>query len=871
MKIRFDDRQGYQLDAVQSVVDLFEGQPLAESRFELHAGGEGSLGFGELGFGNRLCLGEEALLTNLQVVQKRNGLPVSAHLADSGLHFAVEMETGTGKTYVYLRTIFELHRTYGFSKFVIVVPSVAIREGVLASLRLMREHFDELYGRPAYDSWVYDARNVSRLRQFATASSLQILVINIDAFNKPTNNIIHNEQDRLSGYRPIEFVQTAHPVVVMDEPQNMETDKAREAIASLNPLCTLRYSATHRHAWNLLYRLDPVRAYQLGLVKSIEVDSVLDEPDFNRPYFALREIKAGKTTLTARLELDVDTPAGVRRKTVTVKHGSDLQDLANGRSHYAGYAVNEISTEGIRFTNGFRLGKGEVCSVVRDEVMRVQIRNTIREHFDKELRIAALPPEQRMKVLSLFFIDRVANYHDADGKIRRWFVEEYESISALPEYASLQPLSVNQVHNGYFAVGKDKVPKDSSGSTQADDEAYELIMRDKERLLQPDVPLRFIFSHSALREGWDNPNVFQICTLAEAKSEIRKRQEIGRGLRLPVMANGERCLDRSLNRLTVIANEAYEDFARQLQAEIVEETGCQLGQGQIANKRRRKAVSLKKNWQTEAFMALWQRIRPRTRYRVTFSTADLVREAAAGLRDQAPLQAPRIISRKAGLDLSVEDGVTTALHTVRLDAVDYEAPRIPDLLGYLQRETELTRATLAAILRESGRLDEVAINPQQFLDQALAVIRNTLRMLMVSGIQYEEIAGNWYEMHIFQEGQSLAYEDRVQTVQNSIYDGIEFESDVERKFAIELDSRTDIRLFVKLPRTFVVQTPLGGYNPDWAIVKEGDSRIYLVRETKAALGKLELRGGEQAKIQCGRAHFKALGVDFRPVTSASEV
>lgn len=869
MKIRFDDRQAYQLDAVQAVLDLFEGQPLAESSFELHAGAEGSLAFSELGFGNQLHLREDAVLANLRAIQQRNGLELSKALL--GHNYAVEMETGTGKTYVYLRTLFELHRTYGFSKFVIVVPSVAIREGVLTSLRLMQEHFEGLFEHVAHDSWVYDARNVSRLRQFATASSLQILVINIDAFNKQASNVIHNEQDRLSGYKPIEFVQAARPIVIMDEPQNMESETAQKAIASLNPLCTLRYSATHRNVWNLLYRLDPVRAYDLGLVKRIEVDSVLDEPDFNRPYLALKDIKATKTTLTAKMELDVDSPKGVKRKSLTVRHGNDLQALSDGRSHYAGYVVSEISTDAVRFTNGLRIGKGEVSSVARDDVMRVQIGNTIREHFDKELRIATLPAEQHMKVLSLFFIDRVANYHEEDGKIRRWFVEEYTRISAETAYASLKPLPVELVHNGYFAVSKDKVPKDSNGSTQADDEAYELIMSDKERLLQPDVPLRFIFSHSALREGWDNPNVFQICTLAEARSEIRKRQEIGRGLRLPVMVSGERCHDRSLNRLTVIANESYEDFARQLQTEIMEDTGMQLGDGRIANKRKRSPVRLKKNWQTEEFLALWARIRPQTRYKVSFSSAELVKLAAQALSDQLPLKAPQIVSRKAGLEMSEEDGVTTNIQSIRLHETDYSNKRIPDLLGYLQRETQLTRRTIADILQASGRLGEVCVNPQQFLDQALVVMRDAMKSLMVNGIQYEEIAGKMYEMHIFEEAEADAYEDRVQAVEKSIFNAVEYDSEVEQNFAIELDARPDVRLFVKLPGSFVIQTPLGTYNPDWAIVKQGDSRIYLVRETKAALGKMELRGNEEHKIRCGRAHFKALGVDFQAVTSASQV
>jgi type III restriction enzyme len=867
MKIIFDDRQAYQLEAVQAAVDLFEGQPLAENRFELRTANEGSLAFNELGFGNRLMLNEEALLTNLCEVQAKHKLALSEHLA--GTHFSVEMETGTGKTYVYLRTLFALHQAYGFSKFVIVVPSVAIREGVLASLRLMRKHFDVLFDHVAYDYCVYDSKNVSRLRQFATASSLQILVINIDAFNKGAN-VINNDQDGLSGYRPIEFIQAAHPIVILDEPQNMESDTAKKAIESLNPLCTLRYSATHRNAYNLIYSLNPVQAYDLGLVKRIEVDSVLDEPDFNRPYLFLKEIKAGKTTLIAKMEMDVDTPQGVRRKILTVKHGQGLQELANGRSHYVGYVVNEIGTNRVSFSNGLNMSIGEITGSARDDIMRVQIRNTIREHFEKELQVAALPPENRMKILSLFFIDKVANYTDDEGKIRRWFVDEYRKISKEPRFSTLLPLPVENVHNGYFSVGKDKIAKDTNGSTQADDDAYELIMRDKERLLQLEEPLRFIFSHSALREGWDNPNVFQICTLADSKSEIRKRQEIGRGLRLPVMANGMRCMNRNMNRLTVIANESYEDFARRLQAEIQDETGVSFGDGRIANKRKRKSIHLKKNWQTEEFLELWKRIRPRTRYQVDFKTEDLIKQAAKTLSQQPPLHAIRITSRKVGLGFTKE-GIATELQSIRVDENDYRNCVIPDLLGYLQRETEMTRSTLVEILQKSGRLGEVVINPQQFLDQALAVIRETLKELMVEGIKYEKIAESWYEMHLFEQAEVDAYEERVQEVDKSIFNAVEFDSEVEQRFAVELDKRTDIRLFLKLPGSFTVETPLGKYNPDWAIVKHGDTRIYLVRETKSALGEMELRGGEVSKIKCGKAHFKALDVDFQPVTSASEV
>lgn len=867
MKIRFDAGQPYQLEAIQAVVDLFEGQPASADAFDLPGGDDQMPGFVMPGFGNRLLVGEEALLANLNTVQRRNGINASENLA--GPHFSVEMETGTGKTYIYLRTIFELHRTYGFSKFVIVVPSVAIREGVLASLRLMREHFAALYGNTPLDAWVYDAKQVSRLRQFAGSSQLQVLVINIDAFNKQANNVIHQESDRMSGYRPIAFIRQACPIAILDEPQNMESENAQQAIASLNPLCTLRYSATHRNAYNLVYRLDPVRAYDLGLVKRIEVDSVLEEPDFNRPFLSLKKITAGARTLTAKVELDIDTPQGVKRKIVTVKPDSDLQVLAAGREHYTGYRVSEIRNDAVIFANGLRLQVGETRENARDDIMRAQIRNTIRAHFEKELKVLALPPDQRMKILSLFFIDRVAHYHEPDGKIRRWFRDEYTRLAASPEFAALNPPPVEVVHNGYFAVSKDRTPKDTSGGTQADDDAYELIMRNKERLLQLEEPLRFLFSHSALREGWDNPNVFQICTLADSVSEIRKRQEIGRGLRLPVMASGERCFDTSINKLTVVANESYEDFARKLQAEIQEDTGHIFGKDRLANKRSRKRVRLRKHWQTEEFLALWEKIRPRTRYRVKFDTTELIKRAAMAVRYMKEVRAAKLVNRRAALDIT-DDGIDTRIVLASDVSLDYRTTRIPDLVGWLQRETELTRGTLAAILRDSGRLGDVAINPQQFLDQAVVAIRDTMQLLMVEGIEYE-LVGDWYELDIFRDGETDSYENRVVPVEHSVYDGVEFDSEVERQFAVNLDHNPDIRLFVKLPRGFKVNTPLGTYNPDWAIVKHHDRTIYMVRETKSALGVLNLRPGEAARIACGKAHFGTLGVDFKPVTSANDV
>jgi type III restriction enzyme len=513
-----------------------------------------------------------------------------------------------------------------------------------------------------------------------------------------------------------------------------------------------------------------------------------------------------------------------------------------------------------------------------DEVLKIQVRETIREHFDKELRIAQLPPDQRMKVLSLFFVDHVAHYAEADGKFRRWFVDFYQEFSKAPRYAPLNPLPVERVHNGYFAVDKGN-PKDSSEgrATKADDEAYNLIMRDKERLLSPGEPLRFIFSHSALREGWDNPNVFQICTLREISTERERRQTIGRGLRLPVRENGERCFDPLINRLTVVASESFKEFAKKLQDEMQKECGVNF-ENRILNKReRRKGILKKQRLLDPDFQNLWDKIKRRTRYAVKFATADLVSRSAGELRGMPEIKAPVIRREKHELFMSQKEGVfgeERAAQIIRTP--DYSAP-IPDLLGYLQRGTELARPTLAEILEKSERLGEVTRNPQQFLEYAVGAIQKSLHDLMVQGIEYERIAHAEWEMHRLESEELESYVSRLLEVQNSIYDVVEFESQVEYEFAKALDTRKDIKLFFKLPDWFKVETPLGTYNPDWAIVREdqdGQNKVYLVRETKGTTGWLKIPEIQRKKIECGKAHFKAVGLKdggYDWVASASEV
>ncbi|MDQ2730746.1 MAG: DEAD/DEAH box helicase family protein [Armatimonadota bacterium] len=875
MKIQFDNDQPFQAAATSSVTGLFEGQPLAQGQFEIRLESSEGLPITDLGRGNRLSLSEETLLTNLQAVQGRNSLPLSEKL--EGRNFSVEMETGTGKTYVYLRTIYELHQRYGFSKFIIVVPSVAIREGVLKSLQLMKDDLAALYGNTPCDRWVYDSRRVSNVRQFASANTLQILIINIQAFDKSAT-IMNKENDRMNGRKPLDFVQAAHPIVILDEPQNMETEIAKGAIAALNPLCTLRYSATHRNRYNLVYRLGPVQAYDLNLVKRIEVDSVLDGEDFNRPYLKLESVSATATKITAKLTLDIKMATGIHRKTISLtKAGEDLKELSNERTVYDGYIVEEINAgeKYITFSNGITLNDGEQQGARVDDVMKIQVYETVKEHLDKELRILQqLPEGGRVKVLSLFFIDRVAHYASAEGKIRKWFIEAYEELSKRPRYVPLSPLPVERVHNGYFAQSRG-LAKDTTGSTAADDEAYELIMKDKERLMDRAEPLRFIFSHSALREGWDNPNVFQICTLNEGRSEVKKRQEIGRGLRLPVDETGNRIFDTSIARLTVIANESYSDFARSLQTEIETDTGEKFT-GRLSNTRDRKKAHLIPNWRENAdFVALWEQIKHRTRYSVDYETDALVAKAAEYLRKSPDVVAPTITVQKRALAIS-EAGLGSTILTAQQDVAGYRTSGLPDLLGYLQRETRLTRSTLARVLTDSGRLADVYTNPQQFLDLASRAIQVAKHEIMIDGIKYERLQGSdsVWEMMLFEEKEINGYITRMVEVGNGIYDAIECDSETERRFAEGLKDRQDIKLFLKLPRWFKIETPLGTYNPDWAVVKqvEDKPRVYLVRETKSTTESFAIRPTEEAKIVCGKKHFETAPlVEFAKVSDPSQV
>ena len=888
---------------------------------------------------------------------------------------------GTGKTYVYLRTIFELNKKYGFTKFIVVVPSVAIREGVYKTLEMTKDHFKRLYDNTIYEYFVYDSQKPEQVRNFAVSDNIQIMVINIDAFRKsftdPTKenkaNIIHRPNDRLNGNKPIELIQETNPIVIIDEPQSVDTTpKSREAISSLNPLCTLRYSATHRDKHNLMYKLDAVDAYEKKLVKQIEVASIEVEDYHNAAYIKLVSVDNRKSPITARVEVDVLENGKIKRKTIQVKQGSNLEYLTNRPDIYKGYIINDIycgeGREHIDFTSRedvISLGES-IGDFDEDTIKRHQIAKTIEAHLDKE----NLLREQGIKVLSLFFIDKVSNYRTYDeqgnpgkGKYAIWFEEEYKKLINKPKYNNLVSgvdvdTLAEAVHNGYFAADRKGKLKDTRGNTLADADVYSLIMKDKERLLSFDSKLKFIFSHSTLKEGWDNPNVFQICTLNETKSEIKKRQEIGRGLRLAVNQQGDRVFGFDVNTLTVMANESYEDFAKSLQREFEEETGIKFGivekhsfanityandegnyeylaqeksetlykyllekdyidnDGKVTDDLRRdlrdnrveipesfnhvetkivdtlrkiagglniknaddrRTVKLNKEvYLGPEFKELWDKIKYKTQYSVDFDSDKLIEECAKEIKTRLKIDRPKLIHTKAKLAIE-QGGVAIRDEDIGTPTtVEHDIFAIPDIITYLQNETDLTRRTLVEILKRSGRINDVKKNPQKFLEEVSRIIKSKMRTFIVDGIKYTKIGDyEFYAQELFETEELSGYLNKnMIESQRSVYDHVVYDSEVERSFATRLESNSLVKLYAKLPSWFVIDTPLGGYNPDWAVLidKDGQEKLYFVIETKGSLIPEELRPRELSKITCGHRHFEALGqgVNFKETDNFKE-
>lgn len=999
MKIQFDANLDYQRQAIESVTGVFAGQEICQTNFTvapLQSWEEGSLFYGTqedtLGVGNRLRLLDEDIHANIRRIQLKNGLaPSESFDSKDGIHLTVEMETGTGKTYVYLRTIFEMNRLYGFTKFIIVVPSVAIKEGVQKSLEITANHFKELYENTPFDAHVYETgqkakQNPSTLRSFAESSNITVLITTISAFNKDDNVMNRRDTEKgPEGFPLITYLRQTNPVVIIDEPQSVDTTpKSKEAIASLNPMCTLRYSATHVEKHHMLYKLDSVDAYEQKLVKQIEVAGIEVKDGHNKAYIKLISVNNKKSPISAKIEIDARLKNGsIKRKEVTVTSGADLLDAkySGGRDVYDGYIIEDIyceqGNEYISFTSKpdiLKLGQA-LGEVDPDEFKRLQIRKTIEEHLDKEMRLRP----QGIKVLSLFFIDKVANYrwYDEDGnpqkgKFALMFEEEYDRAIRKPKYSQLfegadLDTAAQGVHNGYFAIdkkkdssGKDmlkesKIGKDGkAASSESDGSAYNTIMKDKEWLLSFDCKLKFIFSHSALKEGWDNPNVFQICTLNETSSVIKKRQEIGRGLRICVNQDGERVHGFAVNTLTVMANESYEQFAEQLQKEIENEEGIKFGvvekhlfanivvpvddhnheylgteaskqlwehlqsEGHIDSKGKVQdslKVSLKngtltlpeafqphaaqivsvlkkvsgnlniKNRDDKAkvslnkavylspeFQTLWDRIKYKTTFRVDFDTSALIEKCAEEIKINLQVGKARFTYRKAKTEID-RGGVHTQQVQETTSVYESRAFDLPDLITYLQNETNLTRRTIVAIINKSGRLESFKNNPQKFIEQAANIIKSQMRLFIVDGIKYHKIGDDqFYAQELFQQNELFGYlKDNMVKAEKSVFDHVVYDSDIELEFASAFERNDDIKLYAKLPGWFKIDTPLGGYNPDWAVLieKDGKAKLYFVVETKSTLFSVERRPEENAKIKCGYAHFEALGDDVKFTVSNS--
>lgn len=987
MKLHFEDNLDYQIAAIDSVVGLFKGQEISRSEFTVAYRPEvdlqGSLAFdeNELGIGNRLQLIGEELLDNLRATQLDNGLRPSGLLASND--FTVEMETGTGKTYVYLRTIFELNKNFGFTKFVIVVPSVAIKEGTKKTLEITRDHFENLYPKAkGYEYFLYDSSKPGQVRSFATSSNVQIMVTTVGAINKKDVNNLYKEHERTGGEKPIDLIKATRPIIIVDEPQSVDgglQGQGKKALDAMSPLCTLRYSATHVDKHHMVYRLDAVDAYDRGLVKQIEVASLQVEGGNNKPYVRLESTHNRKGSITAKIEIDVQRGKNIKREILTVEDGDDLEQIAN-RAIYENMQIGTITCgkdnqsiqiKGPGIDQVLRPGEA-IGAVSPDEIKRLMIRRTIKEHFDKELTFAA--NKQPIKVLSLFFIDSVEHYRQYDedgnpvkGKYALMFEEEYTKLAKSADYQSLFKeidLETNaaDVHNGYFSIDKKERLVETAENTQAgrdnSERAYHLIMQAKEKLLSFDTKLKFIFSHSALKEGWDNPNVFQICALREMGTERERRQTIGRGLRLCVNQDGQRLRGSDINTLTVIATESYEEFAENLQKEIEDDTGIRFGiveshqfatvltvndkgetaplgvaqsekiwqflkgegfvdakgkvqdslraalkdgsfklpddikaglgtkpdvamediQGvlkklagklDIKNADDRRIIRTREAvLQSEEFKALWDRIKYKTTYRVDFNNEKLITDCAKAIQDCPPITKTRAQFRKADIAIgkggvTAEETSASAFTTIHEDDIE-----LPDIITDLQDKTQLTRSSIVKILTESRRLQDFTRNPQQFIDYAAEAINRTKRLALVHGIKYSKIGDeHFYAQELFQQEELKGYLKNTLETQKSVYTHVVYDSaGVEKTFAEDLEKNEAVKVYAKLPSWFKVPTPLGTYNPDWAVVVDdnGQEKLYFVVETKGSTWWGDLRHVEGAKILCGEKHFEEIASGGNP-------
>lgn len=993
MKLQFK-QQTFQQDAANAVVNVFRGQPFFTPTYLMDSGSDGSYSlidkFEFTGWNNNKIvpqLTDEAILSNIRKVQMQNGIQPSEHL-EGKYNLTIEMETGVGKTYTYIKTMYELNTAYGWSKFIVVVPSIAIREGVYKTFEVTQEHFAEEYGKKI-QFFIYNSARLSEIENFASSNSIHVMIINSQAFNAKGKDArrIKMELDEFRSRRPIDVIAKTNPIVIIDEPQSVEGEQTKKNLKDFHAFLTLRYSATHKKdsIYNMVYRLDAIDAYNKKLVKKISVKGITETGSTaTDSYLYLEGLNLSKGDPTATLQFEVKMANGtLKKKSRVVKIGDNLYDYSGGLEEYKnGFVVKQIDgrDDSVEFLNGIKIYAGDVIGAVdEDQLRRIQIRETILSHIQRERELFY----KGIKVLSLFFIDEVANYREYDaagqpvnGKYARMFEEEYEDIVGNlqlsigeDEYIKyLNSIKASKTHAGYFSVdGKGKMinSKVSRKETTSDDvSAYELIMKNKELLLDlhpKKSPVRFIFSHSALREGWDNPNVFQICTLKQSSSDVRKRQEVGRGLRLCVNQDGER-MDtnvlgndvHNVNVLTVIASESYDSFAKGLQTEMADavadrpravtvdlfvgkvikdnngneqvidqDTASAIHYDMIVNGYiDRKGVLTDKYYEDKAngeikvaeevadsaasvieivdsiydarsmqpenarsnnvelqvdeeklampeFKALWSKINAKSVYVVDFDTDELIRKSIASLDSKLRVSKIYFLVESSAMDnIKSKEELVSGASFVKEESASYGVTITAnsnvkyDLIGKLVDETGLTRKAVIAILQgiQPHVFNQFKDNPEEFIVKAAVLINDEKATAIIEHITYD-VLDERYGMDVF-TAPTIKGKLGVNAMKakKHLYDHIVYDSSNERDFATDLDTNTDVAVYVKLPDGFYISTPVGHYNPDWAIAfYEGKVKhIYFVAETKGSMSSMQLRLIEESKIHCAREHFKAI-------------
>jgi type III restriction enzyme len=984
MKLKFKV-QPYQTQAVDSVVDCFAGQPMVNSiTYRIDPGRKAQVSAFEEGFKNAdLALTDLQVLANIKEVQRRQNLPISDKLVSSAgcrFNLDIEMETGTGKTYCYIKTMFEMNKRYGWSKFIIMVPSIAIREGVYKSLQITADHFAESYGKKARFS-IYNSKRLHELESFSSDAGINVMVINIQAFNArgADSRRIYDELDDFQSRKPIDVIASNRPMLILDEPQKMEGAATMEALPKFKPLMILRYSATHRTEHNRVHRLDALDAYNQKLVKKIAVRGIQTRGlAGTNAYLYLEGIDISKKAPVARIEIEFKLKSGeIKRQLKRLEFRDDLFAESGELDQYRnGFTIAQIDARNdtVEFANGVVLQAGEAIGDVSErDIRRIQIRETIKAHLDKEKQLFA----QGIKVLSLFFIDEVAKYRDyaqsdEKGEYARVFEEEYELLKE--EYLSeltidgeayrkhLAGIDAAATHDGYFSIDKKtnrlKDPVVGARAVDSDDvDAYDLILKDKERLLSFGEPTRFIFSHSALREGWDNPNVFVMCMLKHSDNMISRRQEVGRGLRLSVDQNGDRmdnpAVVHDINVLTVVASESYTAFVSGLQKEIADtlssrprhaneayfrgkmlateggpvEVSADMASGiefylvqngyvdrqknivekyhtaktagvlaelpadlqpyaeqvfrlidgvfsdaqlpKVDDGRKPKTNPLNDNFEKREFQELWRRINQKAVYRVEFDSDELIRKCVSALDSQlrvTPLQYTVQTGRQRdGLtdeQLKAGGGFELAESKTQWGESIHSLVRY-DLLGKVSENTDLTRKTAARILSgmQASVFAQFKDNPEHFVAEASRIIAEQKATMVIERLAYDALSER-YDVDIFTASQiGQDFSKASAKLKHHIYDYVATDSDIERRFADELDASSEVVVYAKLPRDFLIPTPVGDYNPDWAIsFKEGSVKhIYFIAETKGTMSSMKLREIENIKIACARKFFDEIG------------